>query len=191
MTGCPAAGDHLHPQVQLERPEEPVVLQLPPPEPLRQLGPLMQLSDVSIVYSDGSSGSSGSSSMIAAAAADNKPGPAARGAVASGHKVAGSTKAASGSRRGGKGRGPAAPLPAPPPELLPPGTVLHGVTMDIAQGARVGLVGLNGAGKSSLLRVIAGAMPPTTGTATSSCPRLTVRRDGYHDVCLYTIHLSV
>lgn len=40
---------------------------------------------------------------------------------------------------------------------------LHDLTFDCVQGDRVGLIGHNGAGKSSLLRVLAGNYPPTSG----------------------------
>lgn len=41
--------------------------------------------------------------------------------------------------------------------------VLHNVTFDIKSGEKVGLIGVNGAGKSSLLRVLAGIYAPTSG----------------------------
>jgi ABC-2 type transport system ATP-binding protein len=44
-------------------------------------------------------------------------------------------------------------------------TILHGITLDIPAGAVVGLVGRNGAGKSSLLRCLAGLSEPTAGAA--------------------------
>lgn len=40
---------------------------------------------------------------------------------------------------------------------------LRQVSLRISQGQRVGLIGLNGAGKSSLLKVMAGIYPPTEG----------------------------
>jgi ABC-type polysaccharide/polyol phosphate transport system ATPase subunit len=40
---------------------------------------------------------------------------------------------------------------------------LDGVTLRIAQGERLGVVGHNGAGKSSLLKLLAGIYPPTSG----------------------------
>lgn len=43
--------------------------------------------------------------------------------------------------------------------------ILKGITLAVPQGAVVGLVGRNGAGKSSLLRCIVGLAVPTEGTA--------------------------
>lgn len=42
-------------------------------------------------------------------------------------------------------------------------TILQNVSFNAADGDRVALIGRNGAGKSSLLRVLTGAYPPTTG----------------------------
>lgn len=42
---------------------------------------------------------------------------------------------------------------------------LKGVNVEIEHGERVGLVGLNGAGKSTILKVMAGIYPPTHGTS--------------------------
>lgn len=42
-------------------------------------------------------------------------------------------------------------------------TALNKVTLSIAQGERVALIGANGAGKSSLMKVIAGIYPPSRG----------------------------
>ncbi len=41
---------------------------------------------------------------------------------------------------------------------------LDGITLEINAGEQVGLIGVNGAGKSSLLRVLAGIYQPTDGT---------------------------
>lgn len=49
------------------------------------------------------------------------------------------------------------------PELPPEYTALRGVTLRIDKGERVGVVGSNGAGKSSLLRVISRIYSPTAG----------------------------
>ena len=40
---------------------------------------------------------------------------------------------------------------------------LRDVSLDLREGDRLGLVGHNGAGTSTLLRVLAGVCPPTTG----------------------------
>ncbi|MEU7766567.1 ABC transporter ATP-binding protein [Nocardia sp. NPDC049190] len=42
--------------------------------------------------------------------------------------------------------------------------VLHEIELDVPQGAAVGVIGANGAGKSSLLRVLAGLQPARGGT---------------------------
>lgn len=44
--------------------------------------------------------------------------------------------------------------------------VLRDVSLVVPPGARVGLIGENGVGKSTLLRVLAGAEPPDSGTVT-------------------------
>lgn len=43
-------------------------------------------------------------------------------------------------------------------------TVLHGIDLAIAEGERIALVGNNGAGKSSLLKLIAGIAKPSAGS---------------------------
>lgn len=45
-----------------------------------------------------------------------------------------------------------------------PQTLFSGVSLTIVRGERVGLLGLNGTGKSTLLRVLAGTEPPDEGT---------------------------
>lgn len=40
---------------------------------------------------------------------------------------------------------------------------LRGISLDISEGSRVGLVGSNGAGKSTMLALMAGILAPTTG----------------------------
>ena len=42
-------------------------------------------------------------------------------------------------------------------------TILDGVTLGVAEGDRIGVVGRNGEGKSTLLRLVAGLDTPTTG----------------------------
>src|SRR6266702_6265993 len=45
---------------------------------------------------------------------------------------------------------------------------LHDITLSLREGDRVGLVGHNGAGKTSLLRMLAGIYEPTSGSLRSS-----------------------
>lgn len=53
-------------------------------------------------------------------------------------------------------------------------TVLDHVSLTIAPGDRVGLIGPNGVGKSTLLRVLAGALEPDAGTIRVTPPTATV-----------------
>src|SRR5947209_16107885 len=48
----------------------------------------------------------------------------------------------------------------------PPVTIdaLAGIDLEVPEGSRLGLVGVNGAGKSTMLAVMAGVLPPTTGS---------------------------
>ena len=65
-------------------------------------------------------------------------------------------------------------------------TVLDGVSLTVAPGHRYGLIGPNGVGKSTLLRVLAGVLRPDRGSVVRQPPRATVglldqepeRRDG-------------
>ncbi len=51
--------------------------------------------------------------------------------------------------------------------------ILHSINLQVPAGAVVGLVGRNGAGKSSLLRCLAGITEPTAGSSTLlDCPSL-------------------
>ena len=51
--------------------------------------------------------------------------------------------------------------------------ILNNITIDIAPGSVVGLVGRNGAGKSSLLRCLAGLVEPDSGSSSLlGCPSL-------------------
>ena len=47
--------------------------------------------------------------------------------------------------------------------LRAPKEVLHGISLEVAQGARIGLIGPNGSGKSTLLRIAAGVLQPSSG----------------------------
>jgi branched-chain amino acid transport system ATP-binding protein len=44
------------------------------------------------------------------------------------------------------------------------GVVLHGVDLDLAAGAVLGLLGRNGVGKSTLIMTLAGLVPPSAGS---------------------------
>ena len=46
-------------------------------------------------------------------------------------------------------------------------TALDDVSAEIARGEKIGLMGLNGAGKTTMLKVMAGILPPTRGTVES------------------------
>jgi iron complex transport system ATP-binding protein len=50
--------------------------------------------------------------------------------------------------------------------------VLRGVTIDVPDGEAVGIIGPNGSGKTSLLRVLAGTRTPASGTVTLDGVRL-------------------
>jgi len=60
-----------------------------------------------------------------------------------------------------------------PPFKTPPVRVLKGVSFSASQGESIGLLGANGAGKSSLLRLLSGSAFPSSGTVlAASKPRL-------------------
>lgn len=48
-------------------------------------------------------------------------------------------------------------------KIYPTGEVLKDVNWEVKAGDRIGLVGVNGAGKSTQLKIIAGEIEPTTG----------------------------
>ncbi|MFZ9621549.1 MAG: ATP-binding cassette domain-containing protein, partial [Prochlorococcaceae cyanobacterium] len=48
-------------------------------------------------------------------------------------------------------------------KIYPTGEVLRNVTWEVKSGDRIGLVGVNGAGKSTQLRLIAGLEEPSSG----------------------------
>lgn len=48
-------------------------------------------------------------------------------------------------------------------KMYPTGEVLKDINWEVKPGDRIGLVGVNGAGKSTQLKIIAGEMEPTTG----------------------------
>src|SRR5215469_11328742 len=48
-------------------------------------------------------------------------------------------------------------------KIFPQGEILKSVTWELKAGDRVGLVGANGAGKTTVFRMIAAQMEPTSG----------------------------
>ena len=52
--------------------------------------------------------------------------------------------------------------------------VLENVSLEVGQGARIGLVGPNGVGKSTVLRLLAGEEAPDAGLVAIDPPRATV-----------------
>ncbi|MEJ6397502.1 ABC transporter ATP-binding protein [Yoonia sp. 208BN28-4] len=55
--------------------------------------------------------------------------------------------------------------------------ILHGITLDVAKGETLGLVGPSGSGKSSLLMVMGGLEQATSGTVTALGEDLTARNE--------------
>jgi ATPase subunit of ABC transporter with duplicated ATPase domains len=53
-------------------------------------------------------------------------------------------------------------------ELATPQTLFQGISVAIQEGDRIGLVGRNGIGKSTLLKLLAGQLTPKSGTITST-----------------------
>jgi ABC-2 type transport system ATP-binding protein len=63
--------------------------------------------------------------------------------------------------------------------------VLHEVSFTVRPGEMVGLIGLNGAGKSTIIRHILGLMPPQAGDVRVTGVRLEEDRDKYRAACAY------
>ncbi len=55
-----------------------------------------------------------------------------------------------------------------------PRQLLSAISLTLAPGDRMGVVGPNGTGKSTLLRLLAGELEPNTGTIKTSPPTATV-----------------
>jgi len=52
--------------------------------------------------------------------------------------------------------------------------VLSGITFDLIQGECLGVIGRNGVGKSSLLRILAGIIAPDVGTVVTKAKKITL-----------------
>lgn len=63
--------------------------------------------------------------------------------------------------------------------------VLHEVSFDVGAGEMLGLIGLNGAGKSTTIKHILGLMMPHEGEVRISGVRLEEDRDKYRSSCAY------
>ena len=69
--------------------------------------------------------------------------------------------------------------------------VLAGTTLDVPRGTFHMLLGANGCGKSTLLRVIAGLLPPDSGTSYVDSPYGFVFQNPDHQVVLPTVAADV
>ncbi len=63
--------------------------------------------------------------------------------------------------------------------------VLHGISFEVRAGEMVGLIGLNGAGKSTAIRHILGLMTPHAGEVRVAGSLLAEERDRYRRSCAY------
>lgn len=79
-------------------------------------------------------------------------------------------------------------------------TALRDISFELREGERLGLMGHNGAGKSTMLRLLAGAYPPTRGRITSvgristlfnSTPGLSVDGTGRENLMTCGLHLGL
>src|SRR5215216_261822 len=57
-------------------------------------------------------------------------------------------------------------------------TILDGLDFDIEPGARVGVIGPNGGGKSTLMRILAGLEEPDAGEAARASARVSAATGG-------------
>jgi ABC-type polysaccharide/polyol phosphate transport system ATPase subunit len=78
-------------------------------------------------------------------------------------------------------------------------TALRDISFDLREGDRLGLMGHNGAGKSTMLRLLAGAYPPTRGRVTSgristlfnTTPGLSMDGTGRENLVTCGLHLGI
>jgi ABC-2 type transport system ATP-binding protein len=79
-------------------------------------------------------------------------------------------------------------------------TALRDISFEVREGDRLGLMGHNGAGKSTMLRLLAGAYPPTRGRITSvgristlfnATPGLSVDGTGRENLITCGLHLGL
>ena len=71
---------------------------------------------------------------------------------------------------------------------FPTKTVFEGLSLGVDEGARIGIVGQNGDGKSTLLRVLSGDLEPTTGEVViSKDQRMSVLKQDHFQYDAYTV----
>ena len=110
-------------------------LALPNPMPLSTLGPYCQLKAVTVSYPAKLNGTAASIDTKAASVVAHLPLPMKPSA----------------SKRGSSSSSKQLP---PPPPIAPSNAVLASVTLDIERNSKIGIIGSNGCGKSTLFRLI-------------------------------------
>ena len=79
-------------------------------------------------------------------------------------------------------------------------TALRDINLDLREGDRLGLIGHNGAGKSTMLRLLAGCYPPTRGkisvdgrvsTLFNTTPGLSLNGTGRENILICGLHLGL
>lgn len=148
-------------KVQLQMPDPPVEFDLPAAAPLAAAGSFMQADDAWFSYDLREREERDEEDK-----SDVSLEPAASSGAASPEAVASSKPPASGrsdksDRETGQGQAQG-PVPAP---TRSPRWTLRGVTLAVRPGDRIAIVGANGQGKSTLVKMLLGALRPQRGTS--------------------------